>query len=65
MQKNHIVQLRSARGVIERIVVEDFGDVITVSTKEEIELAEREGRAPFVAGFRKTDVLKTLNMPTD
>lgn len=59
MTKNQIVKLNSARGVIERVVVEDFGNVITVCTEEELEQAQAEHRQPFVAGFKKTDIINT------
>lgn len=47
------------RGVIQRVIVGDFGDIVTVSNRQECEAAEREGRLPRVAGFRKTDIVST------
>lgn len=57
--KYQTVKLSSFHGVIERVVVADFGNVITVTTLEELEAAEEEGREPFVAGFKKSDIVNT------
>jgi hypothetical protein len=55
--ENSLVTLMSARGVIERVVVGDFGEVITVCRKEELTDARSTGRPPAVAGFKKSDIL--------
>ena len=55
---NRVVTLQSHRGAIRRVVVEDFGHVITVTTPQELEAAQRDGRRPSVAGFPKSDLLE-------
>jgi hypothetical protein len=57
--KYQTVKLSSHDGVIERVVVKDFGKVVTVTTVEELEKARAEGREPAVAGFKKSDVIDT------
>jgi hypothetical protein len=59
MKAVQMVRLTSARGVIERVVVGDHGDIITVCTTEEWKQAKKENRAPFVAGFKKSDIIRT------
>lgn len=53
------VRLASAKGEIERVVVRDHGEVISVASTEEVADAERDGREPRSAGFRKSDVIRT------
>jgi hypothetical protein len=59
---NQLVTLKSAKGIIQRIVVEDFGDVITVTTAAELEAAQKAGRAPAVSGFPKSDLVATTSI---
>jgi hypothetical protein len=56
--KNHTVKLKSFRGVIERVVVEDQGNIISVCTAEDLAVAQAEGREPLVVGFKKSDLVK-------
>lgn len=37
----------------EKILVEDKGDVLVVTTEDEWNAAERENRLPIVVGFRR------------
>jgi len=55
-QAGIVVTLRSAIGLIERVVVEDLGEVITVCRPEELAAARREGRSPNTVGFKKADI---------
>jgi hypothetical protein len=51
------VNVRVAGGqTVTRIVVEDQGSVVLISTDEEVAIAEQEGRPPLVVGFRRRDV---------
>ncbi len=59
--KYQTVKLHSYHGVIERVVVKDFGGVITVTTIQELEAARAEGREPAVAGFKKSDLVEKKN----
>ncbi len=52
----HVVTLKSAAGLIERIVISDLGDVVTVCKKEEFEAAKSLMRQPVTVGFKKADV---------
>ena len=36
-----------------KILIEDRGDVLILTSEEEFEKAERESRAPVVVGFRR------------
>jgi hypothetical protein len=56
LYKNQQVSLVSSKGVIQRVVVEDLGDIITVTTSKEMEAARLAGRQPAVAGFPKADL---------
>jgi hypothetical protein len=53
-----MVTLRSDKGDIRRVVVEDFGSILTVTTHQELEDARKAGRPPAVAGFPKTALLE-------
>ena len=46
-------------GVIERIVVEDRGEVILVCRSQEFEAAQGEGREPISVGFKRSDILES------
>jgi hypothetical protein len=54
--KNQHVLLVSSKGIIQRVVVDDLGEIITVTTKQEMEAATLAGRQPAVAGFPKSSV---------
>jgi hypothetical protein len=57
IEKNQSVSLMSSKGIIQRVVVEDLGDIITVTTLQELESSKRDGRPPAVAGFPKSDLI--------
>lgn len=52
-----VVKLRSSRGVIERIVAEDQGEVVVVCRRDEFDASQREHRKPVVVGFKKRDIV--------
>lgn len=52
-----VVRLASAHGPIERVVVLDYGDVISVCRQETYDEAMRLGCVPATAGFRKSAIL--------
>jgi hypothetical protein len=56
LYKNQHVSLVSSKGIIQRVVVEDLGDIITVTSQKEMEAARLAGRQPAVAGFLKADL---------
>jgi len=58
--ENKVVMLRSSRGEIRRIVVADFGEIVSVCREEELKQAAIEGRKPATAGFKKSDITKIL-----
>lgn len=51
------VLVRSSRGVVERVVVTDYGDDIAVGRVTELARARAEGREPATVGFRKRDIV--------
>lgn len=53
------VTVNSACGKIDRIVVQDLGDVVLVTKKETYESAKKAGKEPVSIGFRKADVFCT------
>lgn len=53
IEVGQLVTLDSAQGPIQRVVVQDFGDVILVCREEELRASEREQRAPAAVGFPK------------
>lgn len=55
-----MVTVRSQRGEIDRLVIEDHGDVITVCRPEEAASAKREGRKPRMAPFKRVDIVRVL-----
>jgi hypothetical protein len=57
------VALEAYCGPIVRVVVEDLGDVITVTTKEEADEAAKTFREPRRVGFKKRDVIRTIGEP--
>ena len=56
--KIQMVKLMSADGMIERVVVEDLGDVLAVCRRQEYEMARLEKREPVVVGFRRSMVVE-------
>jgi hypothetical protein len=58
LQVNRVVVLNSAKGRIERVIVEDLGDVISVCRAEELQAARIQERAPAAIGFRKSDIVE-------
>jgi hypothetical protein len=57
LYKNQHVSLASSKGIIQRVVVDDLGEIITVTTQQELNAARVGGRQPSVAGFPKSDVV--------
>lgn len=53
-----MVTLDSANGRIQRVVLEDLGDVVTVCTPEELAAAKSQYRQPLRIGFKKKDVVR-------
>jgi hypothetical protein len=51
------VTVDTFRGPMLLSVVEDLGDVLALTTPEEVDSARRDGRAPLVVGFKKADVI--------
>jgi len=43
--------------IVEKILVEDLGEVVLVTTPEEWDLAQSEQRKPITVGFKKEYVL--------
>lgn len=62
--QNQIVRLLASGGEIDRVVVTDLGDVVTVCRVEELEAAKREGRKPLTVGFRKSSVVTVVGSLT-
>jgi len=54
------VALESAQGPICRVVVRDWGDVVSVCRKEEFEAAMDNQQKPASVGFRKSDIIKRI-----
>jgi hypothetical protein len=52
-----MVRLLSYTGPIDRVVVEEIGDVLAVCRLEEYEAARRENRRPTTIGFKRRDVI--------
>jgi hypothetical protein len=57
IMQNQTVRLHSALGVIERVVVEDLGEILAVCREDELNNAIAEGRKPATVGFRKTSIV--------
>jgi hypothetical protein len=55
-----MVRLLSARGPIDRVVVDSFDGVLSIATVEEWEASRMEGRKPRTVGFRQRDVIECL-----
>lgn len=55
-----VVALESAQGPICRVVVHDWGGVVSVCRKEEFEAAKADMRKPVSVGFRKSDIIKRI-----
>lgn len=51
------VTLRSASGLIRRIVVKDLGDVLAVTSESEYRRAKLAGTEPVFVGFRRSDAI--------
>jgi hypothetical protein len=58
--ENTLVRLRSYLGLIDRVVVQDLGDILLVCRKQELEAARSEHRDPSAIGFRRDDVVTFL-----
>jgi hypothetical protein len=56
------VTLNSSQGPIERVVLQELGDILLVSRQEEVDAARQQHREPFAIGFRRADVIP---MPVD
>ena len=52
------VTLNSSLGRIERVLVEDLGDVVRICREEEYATAKKQGREPTTVGFPKRDVIE-------
>ena len=63
--KGSTVALDSAHGTVLREVVEDLGEVVVVTRAEEVAAAKRESRKPAAIGFKKTDVLPSIEAPPE
>jgi hypothetical protein len=57
---NQMVTVKSLSGDIDRLVVEDHGDVVAVCRPEEAESARNEGRRPRLAPFKKADIVRVF-----
>jgi hypothetical protein len=66
MKRVTVVQFGGA--IAEKIVVEDRGDVLLVTTEEEWLASQAENRAPITVGFKKEYIIggyhrSDLNIP--
>ena len=57
MHRGQRVTLESTHGPIERVVVEDLGDVLLICRERELHDADAEDREPVAVGFRRSAVL--------
>jgi hypothetical protein len=55
--KIRTVTLHSRHGVIERVLVEEAGDVVVVCRVDEFMAALADGRAPATVGFKRESVV--------
>ena len=60
-----VVAINSSQGPINRVVVQDYGNVICVCRSEELAAAKEQLRQPFSIGFRKTDIIKIIRRPNN
>ncbi len=58
-KRGESVKLLSFKGIIDRVIVEDHGDVISITRADELALATKERRDPVSVGFRKGDIIPT------
>lgn len=56
-QQYQLVTIESFYGRIERVVVEDLGNILRVCRIEELKSASLVGRLPATIGFNKVDVV--------
>jgi hypothetical protein len=54
----HVV-LESSQGRIQRVVVEDMGEIVLVTREEEYRTAKMAGNQPVSIGFRRADIIDT------
>jgi alpha-D-ribose 1-methylphosphonate 5-phosphate C-P lyase len=57
LPRGQAVRLSSAQGEVDRVVVEDRGDVVFVCREDEYEAAQKEGRQPIMVGFKRHDIV--------
>lgn len=57
IQQGQVVTVNSAMGAIQRVVVEDRGDVVLICREDEWKEAREQGRDFVAVGFRRTDIL--------
>lgn len=48
----------SSLGKVERVVVEDLGQVVRICRKSEYEAAQREGRPPTAIALKRSDIIE-------
>lgn len=54
---NQVVTVSSSLGPVNRMVVNDLGDILLVCRQEEYDRAKAEGREPVTIGVRRSDML--------
>ena len=59
MENKRVTVIQYGGVVAEKILVEDRGDVLIVTTEEEWRVAESEGRPPISVGFRREYLVKS------
>jgi hypothetical protein len=62
---SQVVKLRSADGIIERVVARDLGEVLMVCRPEEYHRARAEAREPAMIGFRRSDLIDSTGENQD
>jgi hypothetical protein len=58
MKKERVTVRQYGGKIVEKVLVEDRGDVLIVTTPEEWESAQREEREPVVVGFKREYLVK-------
>lgn len=58
MTEGSTVFLKSSAGEIERILVQDMGDILLICRKEEWERAMAAHESPIAVGFKRTDLIR-------
>lgn len=58
MKMKTVIVKQYGGSIAEKVVVEDRGDVLLVTTHEEWADSQREGREPIVVGFRREYVVR-------